>query len=255
MLLHLSYVQASRSHSTYAFQHYKCKMHIHRLLLPGLLSLIAFGSFGDGLLRRHCQVLEKKYFLHFTDVKFESCERFSELDFTIAVSCNGVEDLHSALKGVPQETGWLCLDYQGLTMEAGAFSQFTNLKSLYIRFSNSNASEVSRTVVMLSGTFKGLTRLSTLWIKSKSLKFHEDTFRGLDSLQELKISDLPQSAFNFSLFSNLNLLEHLILDNNFKYLSDVTTQLEKNFNNLRKLSVINLKTQAEERGLPHVFRI
>ncbi|KAM9316866.1 toll-like receptor 12 [Gastrophryne carolinensis] len=208
-------------------------MNIYSFIVPGLFCLI---STSYCLLRRHCQVLEKKY-TRFVDLKFENCNKFNYLDFSTAVNCDGVEDLRVALKEVPSETDWLCLsNYKQSTMEAESFARFSNLKALYLQFQHLTRS--FGTVEITSGSFRGLSQLSTLWIKSESLRFHKGAFYGLDSLQELKISKLPVSTFNLSVFSHLHRLDHLILKrNNITYLSEVTTQLSV-FKNLSKLSII-----------------
>ncbi|KAM9308468.1 toll-like receptor 12 [Gastrophryne carolinensis] len=196
-----------------------------------LLFLFSTCWLGHSLLRHNCQVLEKEYFAPFIDLKFDD---FEKLDFSIAVLCDSVEDLPKALKEVPLRTDWLCFtNYSGNKIEAGAFSQFSNLKSLYI----------SGDADLLPGAFSGLTQLSTLWIESRTynLTVYEGTFHGLNSLQELKISSVLLSNFNLSILSSLPFLDHLILeDNNITYLSEVTTSLGI-FHNLQKLSVINNK--------------
>ncbi|KAM9308470.1 uncharacterized protein PAF06_012678 [Gastrophryne carolinensis] len=154
---------------------------------------------------------------------------FNERNFSIAVLCERVEDLQRALKEVPPETDWLCVIIYSGVKEAGAFSQFSNLKSLYI----------TGDVDLLPGVFNGLNQLSTLWIESQTnnMTVHEGTFDGLNSLKELKISQVPLSTFNLSILSHLHLLDHLILDNNnITRLSEVTASLGI-FQNLQKLSV------------------
>ncbi|XP_018429933.1 PREDICTED: toll-like receptor 13 [Nanorana parkeri] len=129
---------------------------------------------------QNCQVLEKKYFAQYMDLKFHRCEAFERFHFSVAVHCDQVGNLHVALKEAPLDTDWLCLtSYRGVTLEPGAFSRFTSLNALYIF-----------------------------------------------------------SAFNFSLFTHLHLLDHLLLENNnIDYLSEVTASLGT-FRNLKKLSVI-----------------
>ncbi|XP_018427330.1 PREDICTED: toll-like receptor 13 [Nanorana parkeri] len=190
-----------------------------------------------GLELQNCQVLERKYFAQFMDLHFDRCEEFEELHFSIAVHCDGVANLNVALKEVPLETDWLCLtDYRGVTMETDMFSRFTSLNALYIE---------TRNVEFQPGTFSGLSQLTTLRIGAKSelnnITFHKDTFYGLNSLQELKISYIQFSAFNFSVFNHLHLLDHLFLEeNNITYLSAVTASLGT-LTNLKKLSVIGNK--------------
>ncbi|KAM9308465.1 uncharacterized protein PAF06_012673 [Gastrophryne carolinensis] len=206
-------------------------MNFHGLISATFLFLVSTCWFCHSLLQSNCGILEKKYYAPFIDLKFDDCKGFEDLDFSIAVTCDSVEDLHRALKEVPLETDWLCFtNYRGVKIEAGVFSQFSNLKSLYI----------SGDADLLSGAFSGLAQLSTLWIESlkHNTTFHEDTFYGLISLQELKISHISLSTFSLSILSHLHLLDHLILeDNNITYLSEVTTSLGI-FQNLQKLSVI-----------------
>lgn len=198
---------------------------------------ISGGSFCWCLLRRKCQVLEKKYFAPFLDLNFNKCDEFEELDFTIAVHCDMVDNLNVTLKEIPLETDWLCLtQYQGVIVQAEAFSQLTSLKSL----------SISGNAEFLPGAFTGLSKLSVLWIESETFRddttFHKDTFCGLQSLQILKICGINFSSFSFSIFNHLSQLDHLILENNnMTYLSKLTTLLGKSRNlpNLHKLSVFN----------------
>ncbi|KAM9308467.1 uncharacterized protein PAF06_012675 [Gastrophryne carolinensis] len=199
-----------------------------------LLFLVSTSWLGHSLLRKNCGVLEKKYYAQFIDLQFDlkfECQELMAIDFLLAAVCDSVKDLPTALKEVPLETDWLCLTHlQGVKIEAGVFSQFSNLKSLYILGD----------VNLLPGAFSGLTQLRTLWIRSlnHNTTLYEDTFKGLDSLQELKISRILLSTFSLSILSQLYLLEHLILENNnITYLSEVTTSMDK-FHNLQKLSVI-----------------
>nr|UZC48665.1 toll-like receptor 13 isoform X2 [Aquarana catesbeiana] len=210
-------------------------MNIYSSVFLQLLCLIFSCYFCQSLLRQNCQVLEKNYYAQFMDLKFDTCEGFEEFNFSIAVHCDHVENLHLALKDAPLETDWLCLTkYCGMTMETGVFSRFTRLNALYIE---------TRDVELQPGTFSGLPQLTTLWIKadvmSNNITFHKDTFFGLNSLQELKISYIKLSAFNISLLNHLHLLDNLILENNnILYLSEVTASLGI-FKNLKKLSVVS----------------
>ncbi|XP_073480411.1 toll-like receptor 12 [Aquarana catesbeiana] len=212
-------------------------MNISSLVFSRLLYLISACSFCQSVLRQNCQVLEKKYYAQFMDLKFDRCGKFEKLNFSIAVHCDQVEKLHTALKDTPLKTDWLCLKkYCGATLETGAFARFTRLNALYI---------VTRDVELQPGTFSGLPQLTTLWIEAEStannITFHKDTFYGLNSLRELKISYIHLSTFNSSLFNHLHLLDNLILeDNNIGYLSDVTASLGT-FKYLKKLSVISNK--------------
>ncbi|KAM9308469.1 uncharacterized protein PAF06_012677 [Gastrophryne carolinensis] len=203
-----------------------------RILSAWLLFLVSTCRLGHSLLRRNCQVLEKKYYAPFINLKFYNLRGFEDLDFSIAVTCDSVEDLPKALREVPLETDWLCFtNYREGNIKVGAFSQFSNLKSLYI----------SGDADLLPGAFSGLTRLSTLWIESLTFNttLYEGSFHGLNSLQELKITHIPLSTFNISILSHLQLLDHLILeDNNITHLSEITTSLGM-FQNLQKLSVIH----------------
>ncbi|XP_072280617.1 uncharacterized protein [Pyxicephalus adspersus] len=159
---------------------------------------------------------------------------FSEFNFSTAVQCDGVENLYVALKEAPLETDWLCLtNYHAATIEPGVFSRLTNLNVLYIK---------TRSVDLLPGVFSNLPQLTTLWIKREyrndSVTFHKDTFLGLNSLHELKISSIELSAFKVSLVNIPYGVEHLILeDNNITYLSDLTASLGT-FRNLKNLAVI-----------------
>ncbi|KAM5171913.1 toll-like receptor 12 [Mantella aurantiaca] len=207
------------------------------MVVAVILYLVYGGSFCLCILRRNCQVLEKKYFAPFLDINFNKCDQFEELNFTIAVHCDMVDNLSVTMKEIPLETDWLCLtQYQGVTVQAEAFSRLTSLKALFI----------SGKVEFLPGSFTGLSQLSILWIESETLRddttFHKDTFCGLNSLQELKISGIDFSSFSFLIFNPLSQLDHLILDNNnMTHLSKLTTSLgkSKNLPNLRSLSVNN----------------
>ncbi|XP_068114804.1 toll-like receptor 13 [Hyperolius riggenbachi] len=167
------------------------------------------------------------------DLNFEECEAFEDLDFSIGVYCGKVESLHDALKEVPLETDWLCLKtYHKVTLEEGAFSLFTRLRSLYI----------AGNMELLPGAFSGLPQLSILWIgkqdESNNITFHEDALYGLNSLQELKIFGVNLSEFSTLMFEPLHLLENLVLEQSgINNLSEVTTSL-KSFKHLHKLSII-----------------
>ncbi|KAM9308464.1 LOW QUALITY PROTEIN: toll-like receptor 12 [Gastrophryne carolinensis] len=206
--------------------------HLKTLDLSNIPSATSTCWLCNSLLHHNCQVLEKNDYAPFIDLKFDNCRGFEDLDFSIAVTCDSVKDLHRALKEVPIETDWLCFtNYSGVIIEAEVFSQFSNLKSLYI----------SGDVDLLPGAFSGPMQLSTLWIESwtHNTTLCEGTFRGLSSIQELKIFSLPFSTFNLSILSHLHLLDHLILeDNNITHLSEVTTSLGI-FQNLKKLSIIS----------------
>ncbi|XP_075071289.1 uncharacterized protein LOC142160251 [Mixophyes fleayi] len=186
------------------------------------------------VLRKKCQVLEKKYFSPFMDLKFYKCSEFEKLDFTIGVNCDMVEHLNTSLKEVPLETDWLCLTkYQGITIEAESFSQLTNLKALYILGN----------FEILPRSFIGLSQLSTLWLESEytygNITIHKDSFVGLQELQELKISRVPFYTLESSIFEQLHQVEHLILElNKITYFSTVTKSLIK-MKRLQKLSIIN----------------
>lgn len=207
------------------------------MMVALIFFFISGGSFCSCLLRQKCQVLEKKYFAPFLDLNFNKCDEFEELDFTIAVHCDMVDNLNITLKEIPLETDWLCLTrYLGVTVQAEAFSQLTSLKSL----------SISGNTEFLSGAFTGLSQLSVLWIESETLRddttFHKDTFCGIQSLQILKICGINFSSFSFSIFTHLSQLDHLILENNnMTYFSELTTSLGKSRNlpNLHKLSVFN----------------
>ncbi|XP_077326998.1 toll-like receptor 12 [Lithobates pipiens] len=209
-------------------------MNIYSSVFSQLLCLIFSCSFCQSLLRQNCQVLEKNYYAQFMDLKFDACEGFEKFSFSIAVHCDQVKNLHLALKDAPLETDWLCLkNYRGVIMEPGVFSRFTRLNALYIE---------TRDVDLEPGTFSGLPQLTTLWISaasvSNNITFHKDTFYGLNSLQELKISFIQLSAFSISIFNHLHLLDNLILENNnISYLSEVTASLGI-FKNLKKLSIL-----------------
>ncbi|XP_077329963.1 toll-like receptor 12 [Lithobates pipiens] len=210
-------------------------MNIYCSIFLRILYLISACPFCQSMLRQNCQVLEKKYFAQFMDLKFDRCGGFEELHFSTAVHCDQVENLHVVLKEAPLETDWLCLtNYRGATLETGIFSQFTRLNALYI---------VTKDAELKPGSFNGLNQLTTLWIqaefKATNITFHKDTFYGLNSLRELKISFIQLSAFKISLFNHLHLLDNLILENNnISYLSDVTASLGA-FKYLKKLSVIS----------------
>ncbi|KAM5173000.1 toll-like receptor 12 [Mantella aurantiaca] len=212
-------------------------MDLFSLMVAVILYFVSGGSFCLCLLRRKCQVLEKKYFAPFLHINFNKCDQFEELNFTIAVHCDMVDNLSMTMKEIPLETDWLCLtQYQGVTVQAEAFSQLTILKSLYI----------SGDAEFLPGAFTGLSQLSILWIESETFRddttFHKDTFCGLNSLQKLKISGIDFSSFSFSIFNPLFQLDHLILENNnMTHLSKLTTSLGKSrhFPKLHSLSVIN----------------
>ncbi|XP_018415598.1 PREDICTED: toll-like receptor 13 [Nanorana parkeri] len=220
------------------------------MMVALVIYLISGGSFCLCLLKQKCQVLEKKYFAPFLDLKFKKCDEFEKLDFTVAVHCDMVDNISKTLKEIPVETDWLCLTlYQGVAVQAEAFSKLKSLKAL----------SISGCVEFLPGAFTGLSQLSVLWIESETFRvditFHEDTFRGLNSLQELKLSGIDFSSFSFaifnhSLFNHLPQLDHLILkNNNVTHLSKLTTSLgrSRNLPNLRKLSVIdNLQNLTEE---------
>ncbi|XP_077113244.1 uncharacterized protein LOC143768449 [Ranitomeya variabilis] len=209
-------------------------MNICRSLLTRIIYLISAFSLCQCILRQKCQVLEKKYYALHVDLKFGLCSEFEELDFTIAVNCDMVEDLEMSLKEVPLDSDWLCLtNYLGVTIDTKSFHQFTNLKALYIHGD----------LITQAQAFKGLSQLSILWIESRamdgSINLHKDTFYGLNVLQELKLSGLRLSQFNSSIFSHLPLLTNLILEYNNITCIGTVIKILKEIENLQKLSFIS----------------
>ncbi|XP_053305907.1 toll-like receptor 13 [Spea bombifrons] len=199
-----------------------------------IIYIVSTCSFGWGTLRRKCWLLERKYLYPDIHLRFHKCRDFELFNFTIAVTCDKVENSNDLLVEVPLKTDLLCLtEYKGERMEAKSFTLFSNLKALY----------VTGNFELLPGVFDGLFQLSTLWIKlenmSSSITFHNDTFSGLHNLQELKLIGIPFSALDTSMFSHIYQLQNLILEkNNISFLSTVTKSLRR-LKTLKSLSIIN----------------
>ncbi|XP_071987024.1 toll-like receptor 12 [Engystomops pustulosus] len=162
------------------------------------------------------------------------CLEFEELNFTIGVNCDMVGDLRMSLREVPLDTDWLCLtNCQQVTIEANSFYNFKSLRALRIHGNFMTPAKA----------FQGLPQLSILWIcletKESNITLLEDTFYGLNALQELKLSGMSISNMNSSIFKHLEFLTHLILQSNHITSLRPVLLMLKEFKNLQKLSVID----------------
>uniref|UniRef100_A0A8C5MW29 TIR domain-containing protein n=1 Tax=Leptobrachium leishanense TaxID=445787 RepID=A0A8C5MW29_9ANUR len=215
-----------KSHSTFCSLYgEKEKIMKSVYVLPWITYMICAGSFCLGVLRMKCQVLERKYFEPDLFLTFDKCDDFEFLKYTIAVNCDNVDNLNYSLAEVPVDTDWLCLSkYMGRKIGPKSFSRLTNLHSLYI----------IGNVELLPG--------------SENITFHEDAFKGLSRLRELKLNQMEFAALDSSMFHHLHHLEHLILEyNRIPFLSTVTKSLGK-LKTLQKLSILNndIETLREE---------
>ncbi|XP_071985753.1 uncharacterized protein [Engystomops pustulosus] len=215
-------------------EHHKAMMDTTHFLSKWIIFSISACTFCQCILRQKCQVLERKYYSAVMDLEFGKCQEFEELNFTIGVNCDMVGDLRMSLREVPLDTDWLCLtNCRQVTIQANSFSNFKSLRALRIHGNFMTPAKA----------FQGLPQLSILWIclenKDGNITLHEDTFYGLNALQELKLSGMSIPNINSSIFNPLEFLTHLILQSNhITSLRSVLLML-KEFKYLEKLSVIN----------------
>ncbi|XP_075468946.1 uncharacterized protein LOC142502040 [Ascaphus truei] len=205
-------------------------MDVYSFLLAWIAYFLCTHSLYLCEVRRTCQIMEKQYFETYGQLMFNDCDGFEQLNFTIAAYCNAVNGLNKSLQEVPVETDWLCLAaYYRSPIEAGIFSEFTNLRALYITGS----------FLLLPGSFEGLPQLSVLWIHSvNNLTIADDDFHGLNTLQQLMLREV-KLTLNTSIFDDLYQLEYLILKSNeIRVLSTVTKHLAK-LKRLQRLSIIS----------------
>ncbi|XP_053307188.1 toll-like receptor 13 [Spea bombifrons] len=188
-----------------------------------LVWLVCFSFFYQpclGMDKTNCEVMERNYFETYGYLVFNKCYGFEKMNFTVATFCTVDRlNLQSSLQAVPMETDWLCLHFFTGTIPPGIFSQFTNLKHLY----------VYGILHLLSESFGVLPHLSTLWIKAFNYSIvGKVDLGGFENLQELKLSGIHFSDLNYSTFENLIQLERLTLTrNNIYFLSSVTHHLTK----------------------------
>ncbi|XP_066456806.1 toll-like receptor 13 [Eleutherodactylus coqui] len=182
-----------------------------------------------GVLRKHCDIMEHEYFQTYsTRMAWTFCG-FDELNFSLAAVCKFYNtSITEDLKEVPVASDWLFLDIFNVNITPQALSHLPNLSYIYI----------SGNFVISPVVFHGLEKLTVLWLEqTDNQTIDELDLGGLNMLQELKLKGFPFSSLKKSIFDDLHLLKHLILEDNFiETLSSLTQYLPK-LQNLQGLSL------------------
>ncbi|XP_043925260.1 toll-like receptor 13 [Protopterus annectens] len=198
------------------------------LIVLGILLLLS--SFSIEQVTKKCEIFTAEY-QKLTRGFRPWCNEFQKRDFKLYAICDNIKDIVRDLQEVPLKTDTICIRVHSKTVPPGAFSHLSHLIAIYL----------GGGFQVLPGAFKELQYLEVLWLENidnHDISFRSNSFLGLESLKELRLSQIPFAGINCSILNSLHQLESLIFyKNNITKLSQVTSEISM-LQRLKNLSII-----------------